>query len=840
MRTSTLTLLALLIAACDGDVKGSADGVDTAALSDPQIDADGDGFPQESDCNDADPAVRPGAVEICDGIDNDCDLEVDEDVTVTYYADSDGDGYGDPGMASDSCDRPEGYVPNDSDCDDTSAEAYPSGVEVCDELDNDCDGTVDEDLTVTVYADTDADGYGNPDTATEACSAGPGFVLDGTDCDDSTDTMNPGEIEVCDERDNDCDTLVDEDTTTIFYADTDSDGHGDIGTTIEACTLPAGYAIAGDDCDDTDPNQMPGAVEYCNTEDDDCDGIIDEPDAADALTWYADTDTDTFGDLAAPTLACTQPTGFVDNSGDCDDTDPTQSPTSPERCNGEDDDCDTLTDEADAIDQPTWYQDGDSDSYGNASVTAVACNADPGWVADNTDCDDAAPAVHPMADEYCNEIDDDCDTVVDEPDAVDASALALDMDGDGFGEAGSTRIACDGVPNDLDCNDVDPSEPMVVDGIAGSSAGDGSSASPFDTIQAGIDAANECVVVYPGTYVETIDFGGADLIVQSTDGSASTTINGAGGASAVASFTSGETAAATLKGFTLTGGAGQSTVSTRSWACTSVTTCTETTTTYCGGGLYIDGSDPTFEDVIVEDNTLPESSTSTTGDDTYYVYSFGGGVCALDSNATFIDSVVQGNFADQGGGYYVDELSAISLEQSEILDNTATDGAGVEVDTGSFSAVNVLWAYNTATTTGGAVYVADGNFEATNITAAFDAATNGGELAFTGTGSGTVMNSILGYAAAGQGVYLSGTGTFTGTYNNVYGNADGQYSGITDPTGLDGNQSVNPRFFNPATYNFALLATSPLVDAGNPDAAYNDEDGTANDMGAYGGPGGTW
>ena len=104
----------------------------------------------------------------------------------------------------------------------------------------------------------------------------------------------------------------------------------------------------------------------------------------------------------------------------------------------------------------------------------------------------------------------------------------------------------------------------------------------------------------------------------------------------------------------------------------------------------------------------------------------------------------------------------------------------------------------------------------------------------------TVMNSLLAYAADGEGVSAPSGTTFAGTYNNVFGNATGNYTGVADPTGVDGNLSVAPRFVSAATRNFTLLATSPSVNAGNPDAAYNDVNGTRNDQGAYGGPGGTW
>ena len=84
-------------------------------------DLDGDGFYSDEDCDDSDSMVNPSAEEICDGFDNNCNGLADEDVKITFYVDSDGDGFGDPDITADACENPSGFVDNGSDCDDNSA-----------------------------------------------------------------------------------------------------------------------------------------------------------------------------------------------------------------------------------------------------------------------------------------------------------------------------------------------------------------------------------------------------------------------------------------------------------------------------------------------------------------------------------------------------------------------------------------------------------------------------------------------------------------------------------------------------------------------------------------------
>jgi hypothetical protein len=505
--------LSVLLLSCAGGDKGAEGegGTDTSLA-----DLDGDGFPAGEDCNDADASTNPGGVEICDGVDNDCDNAVDEDVTTTWYADTDDDGFGDAEASLEACSGDEGLVTNDADCDDQDEQVYPGGFELCDDKDNDCDEEIDEGIGDLVYADADADGYGDPATATLACDLPPGTVTNGLDCDDSTALAAPGLLEVCDEIDNDCDDLVDEDVGLVWYEDRDGDDYGLSSATTEACAEPEGYTAEPGDCDDedaayhpgapetdcSDPNDYncdgsvgyadvdgdgwaaceecddkdalirPDATEVCDEQDNDCDTLTDDADPdldlSSATTWYADTDGDGYGDIDSPVVSCEPGAAEVADNTDCDDLDATTSPGAPELCDGEDDDCDGLIDDDDPdVDTSTgaaWHRDADGDGYGDPGVVRWACAQPTGYVSDRTDCDDTSALVSPLDPEVCDGVDNDCDGLVDDADpSVDTSTGALyadDDDADGYGDPDDTTWACSapaGTTTDqTDCDDADP------------------------------------------------------------------------------------------------------------------------------------------------------------------------------------------------------------------------------------------------------------------------------------------------------------------------------------------------------------------------------------------------
>ena len=317
----------------------------------PSSDLDEDGFSEDAgDCDDEDAAIHPAAVELCDGIDNDCDGDIDEGVTSTFYVDSDGDGYGDLSDTAELCDLASGFSEDAEDCDDADAEIHPAADESCDGLDNDCDGDIDEGVTSTYYVDSDGDGYGDPLDTAALCGLESGFSEDAEDCDDDDSAIHPSAEEVCDGLDNDCDGLVDDIDPDIvdaetWYIDYDADGYGSDAYTTEACEVPSGYVSDDTDCDDRESAANPAETEICDDLDNDCDGDIDEPDAEDASNWYLDADEDGYGDADESEVACDEPSGYVDDDTDCDDSDATVYPEAPELYDDVDNDCDGEADE---------------------------------------------------------------------------------------------------------------------------------------------------------------------------------------------------------------------------------------------------------------------------------------------------------------------------------------------------------------------------------------------------------------------------------------------------------------------------------------------------------------
>lgn len=405
------------------------------------VDTDRDIWPDDEDCDPLNPLVFPGAEEICDGLDNDCDGAVDEnlDGVRRWYPDADRDTWGTDVGAVDACQPPVGqtYSNRGGDCDDTNPEANPGSVEVCTTpFDDDCSGDAETNaLDGQRYRpDVDGDGYGDAaGAATVWCSRPEGWVEDASarDCDDTNPDANPGAQEVCDDAntDEDCDGVADDldanvspTTQTLWPADLDGDGFGDDTNWLRSCDRPVGFAEVGGDCDDRDEDSYPGAPEACDSRDNDCDGGIDEEPTLGPV-WYPDQDEDGFGDASAGVVACVAPVGLLSQGGDCDDTDPRFHP------GAEESDC------ADPSDYNCDGSVGLADADGDG---APAC----------ADCDDGDPLRSPTFIEVCDpwDRDEDCSGRADDADpGLDPSSPTdwyPDTDGDGVGD-GLATTACD-------------------------------------------------------------------------------------------------------------------------------------------------------------------------------------------------------------------------------------------------------------------------------------------------------------------------------------------------------------------------------------------------------------
>jgi hypothetical protein len=342
-------------------------------------DTDGDGVP---DGLDVDPTV---------------DSCLDAALPVAWFHDADLDGVGAGAVWFFACPSlafpPDAAAPLSGDCDDTNPLVT---------------------LGEPWYVDEDGDGAGDPDLEGLFCvPPGGDWVSSDTDCDDSDPRIRPGRPEACDGIDNDCDGGVDEGfPARLWYVDSDADDFGR-GDPVASCEPPAGSWTDEDgDCDDSRDDIYPGAEEICG------DAIDQDCQDGDLLCHGSDGDGDGFCDGES----------CVDGAmpGDCDDLDPAINPWAAEICNGIDDDCNARVDDGLSPDE---------DEDGRTALGACGGTAD--------DCNDAVGTIFPGAEETCNGIDDDCDTVIDE-------GLFVDGDGDGWPAAGGCGIAV------ADCDDDDP------------------------------------------------------------------------------------------------------------------------------------------------------------------------------------------------------------------------------------------------------------------------------------------------------------------------------------------------------------------------------------------------
>lgn len=255
---------------CDGQGAGCTDNIDEVQEYAPWFDdADGDGFGSaqgqpilscipipghrmsNTDCNDGDAAVHPAATEACDGVDNDCNGLRDFQIGLNDFEDDDTDGL------------PDATCVGGDDCDDRNSATGAGLDEICDRIDNDCDGAADEETVQTVwYLDADGDGWGvGIGNALASCDPLPGRSSKFGDCADGENDRHPGAPELCNGADDDCDGSLDEQASFLCHLDNSVARCGEPGV-CQVYSCVSGFAdedeFAGNGCEAVAvPQQIP-------------------------------------------------------------------------------------------------------------------------------------------------------------------------------------------------------------------------------------------------------------------------------------------------------------------------------------------------------------------------------------------------------------------------------------------------------------------------------------------------------------------------------------------------------------------------------------------------------
>ncbi len=423
------------------------------------------------DCDDTNPTTYPGATEFCDEKDNNCNGVADEEVKKTFHEDNDKDGFGDPARYTLGCVLPAGmdpggktsYVGNGSDCNDLNKDINPEAGEICDGQDNNCNQSIDDDLEppdrictagigqclsfgleyktclgtngwsdefsgcdalpnepdqeLCDSADQDCDGNPyNGYNVGQFCSVGVGscqaegiYVCspDGLFTLCGAVEGQPAE-EICDGIDNDCDAQIDEELA--VPTELCSTGLGSceaFGSRYKICLGDAGWSSWFSPCDAVP--SLPTA-EACDGQDNDCNNFIDDNLTAPAQECFAG-----IGACRRSGLEYKVCQGWSEWSEEYSGCTAVPGESAVEICDGEDNDCNDLIDDVGNL--VTLFADDDGDSFGNIddSMQLSVCSLpQPGYVANSLDCDDTNSSIHPLADELCDGVDNNCNYEIDD------------------------------------------------------------------------------------------------------------------------------------------------------------------------------------------------------------------------------------------------------------------------------------------------------------------------------------------------------------------------------------------------------------------------------------------
>ncbi len=687
---------------------------------------------------------------------------------------------------------------------------------------------------------------------------------------------------------------------TTWYADDDGDRYGDASAATLACSQPADTVTDATDCDDSDAAVSPTATELCDSIDNDCDGDIDEAGAYGRATWYADIDEDGYGDPTTSADACDAPSGYVSNDSDCDDGDATVNPDATDLpCNGLDEDCDGSAD-ADTV--PTHYAtiEDAADALADGSTICL----EPGTYSEQLDLSGRTLTITSQDGGAATILDPGSSapmiTVDNTTAGVDSTTLTISgltfsgadietgtqrIDGGVFSIDGAALVLEDVL---LEQSSFTANDASLAGGFVavydGTLMVDGLEVSEVDLVLEEPSSASS-VNLFGGVFV--LD-GSEAIITDVTVTGLDTSSSGAPGqCNLYGGFLQSQDSEVSLEGIRYTDS--HTDISCEDiyvygpvldmWSTIADVTDLEvedsSVTTDAADYLYsyglvrCDDCVATLEDVALSDNVVGHISVSTANDyGALYLSSTDADISglALHGNVWTVVSESRGRGNSYGLIYGTD--ATVTADHVDIRGNdiSATNKivAGAAYLRGSLVLDHFIIAGNTieadydVDTAGINLYtqapssISYGDITGNSATAGIEVYAGGLYLNSADSSIETdfhhiniVDNTVYGRDwAAAAAMYVKWS-AYIGDweYNNVYGNTGSDtFYNFTDPTGSDGNLSVDPWYADTSSsdasaWDMNLSSSSSLIDAGDP--SVTDDDGTTSDIGAYGGPGGS-